>query len=853
MTTQTKDIHYFWKLLNFTPNQQQKKAILHTDGPLYLPAGPGSGKTRVLLWRTFNLIVFHNVKPENIFLSTFTHKAANQLKEGLLTLLTYATEELNKPFEINNMYIGTIHSLCQKLLQDRRLSSKRNRNRPPVVLDELSQFFYLYQGKGFKDVLFPEIENEKPQDLWLKINTFFDKQSSSKFNAVSSLLSTFNRISEESPVLEKWEAKLNSEKKDEYKTFLWLLNLYRKYKASLKDSPVRTDLSLLQQDAYNYLQSCDRAGEVFEHIIIDEYQDTNTVQEYIVFTLAKENKNICVVGDDDQALYRFRGATVENFVNFPERVNHYLGTQPHTIPLITNYRSQKDIVHHYSTFMNLADWSAPDGSAYRVEKDIQAHNQSQAKTVFKTSNDTIEEVADEIASTVKSLLENNVVENANQIAFLFSSLQSKAVTEMKDALERIGIKTYAPRAGSFLYTVEAQQIYGMISLILGEYKPRFDKGSIKDFKKWHEKSRTAAAEIVQSDPLAQAFIKQKQDELEASKNDYKRLAGYAEDHKITLDTPATTDILRNLASLTGLSDSCKKTLNGKAFFDSLQKSIDTKNPFPVRYLISASTALDWTVLDLFYRFCGLSHFKQMIDNSAQNEAPLYNLSLVGQYISKFTEEFKSMITAFDLQEKRIVNSFFGSYLYTLFKRQEKEFENEEDPFPKDHVPFLTIHQSKGLEFPVVILGNFYKRNRIPILDERFSLLLEKKEPIELQPEFDAMRRFYVGMSRAEKLLIINNAKRYCSQDFKPYIEKIPELSSLDISTIEKSILKAEELPKSYSFTGDFNFYKQCPMQYQIFRKFAFPPSRSQTMAFGALVHQTIEDLHEYLIAKKKEA
>jgi DNA helicase-2/ATP-dependent DNA helicase PcrA len=100
---QKSGIEHFWKLLDFSPNKQQKETIHYAHGPLYLPAGPGSGKTRVLLWRTFNLIVFHEIKPENIFLSTFTQKAAKQLKEGLQTLLAYASDILNKPFEINNM------------------------------------------------------------------------------------------------------------------------------------------------------------------------------------------------------------------------------------------------------------------------------------------------------------------------------------------------------------------------------------------------------------------------------------------------------------------------------------------------------------------------------------------------------------------------------------------------------------------------------------------------------------------------------------------------------------------------------------------------------------------------------
>ena len=81
--TKTVSPEQLWREVGFEPNANQREAILHVDGPLYLPAGPGSGKTRVLLWRTLNLCVFHGVAPEEIYLSTFTEKAAHQLKEGL--------------------------------------------------------------------------------------------------------------------------------------------------------------------------------------------------------------------------------------------------------------------------------------------------------------------------------------------------------------------------------------------------------------------------------------------------------------------------------------------------------------------------------------------------------------------------------------------------------------------------------------------------------------------------------------------------------------------------------------------------------------------------------------------------
>jgi DNA helicase-2/ATP-dependent DNA helicase PcrA len=114
------NIQELWKLTQpkpFTPNPNQEKAILHVNKPLFLTAGPGSGKTRVLLWRTLNLLVFHDVKPEEIFLSTFTEKAAFQLKEGLRSLLGLVTNRTGNPYDISQIYVGTVHSLCQRLIK----------------------------------------------------------------------------------------------------------------------------------------------------------------------------------------------------------------------------------------------------------------------------------------------------------------------------------------------------------------------------------------------------------------------------------------------------------------------------------------------------------------------------------------------------------------------------------------------------------------------------------------------------------------------------------------------------------------------------------------------------------------
>jgi superfamily I DNA/RNA helicase len=140
------NIQDIWKALRpepFCPHPNQERAILHSRGPLYLPAGPGAGKTRVLLWRTVNLIAFQGVKPENIFLATFTEKAALQLREGLRSLLEMATEVTNIPYDASRVYVGTAHSLCQRILRDHRFSKGAEHRFSPVLLDELSQYLYL--------------------------------------------------------------------------------------------------------------------------------------------------------------------------------------------------------------------------------------------------------------------------------------------------------------------------------------------------------------------------------------------------------------------------------------------------------------------------------------------------------------------------------------------------------------------------------------------------------------------------------------------------------------------------------------------------------------------------------------
>ena len=409
-------IEQFWEKVEFFPNENQRKAILHTQGPLFLTAGPGSGKTRVLLWRTLNLLVYHNVKPEEIFLSTFTEKAAAQLRDGLRSLLGVVTNRTGHPYDISGMALGTVHSICQKLITNRRFSENASRRRPPILMDELSQYFKLY-GKTFWTNLclgagFPDVET-----AIVEINAFFgdltrNGPSQSRHFAVTSVIAFFNRLSEES--LDPDQCVIDSIQAGHKDTLEKLVEMYRLYLNDLEKIPQHVDFSLLQRRAFDQIQSFSGAGEIFKHVIIDEYQDTNAIQEKIYFALAKGHKNICVVGDDDQALYRFRGATVENLVEFEDRCEKNLGTRPTRIDLDINYRSSRRIVEAYKGFINLVNWEKdpPKTGFYRInDKDIKANKQDDIPSVIVTDHAIADNVYSQVAHFIYDLKKSKKIED----------------------------------------------------------------------------------------------------------------------------------------------------------------------------------------------------------------------------------------------------------------------------------------------------------------------------------------------------------------------------------------------------------------------------------------------------------
>jgi DNA helicase-2/ATP-dependent DNA helicase PcrA len=239
---------------------------------------------------------------------------------------------------------------------------------------------------------------------------------------------------------------------------------------------------------------------------------------------------------------------------------------------------------------------------------------------------------------------------------------------------------------------------------------------------------------------------------------------------------------------------------------------------------------------------------------ARDEGPVCNLSLLSHYLARHLEyQNITVIAAGLLSNGGFQKSFFLGYLYALYRRGESEYEDAQDPFPRGRIPFLTIHQAKGLEFPVVVLGNPRKNNHRPQRVEELvhPLIGGKGEPLDKMPVFDVMRMFYVALSRAQNLLVIARYQgpgQSINEPFRSMLdESFPTIGGFDVASLPWARSKRDELPQTYSYTGDFLQYKRCPRQYMIFREYGFAPARSLTMFFGSLVHQTIDDLHQNLL------
>ena len=231
--------------------------------------------------------------------------------------------------------------------------------------------------------------------------------------------------------------------------------LVEAYEAHL-DRENALDFSRIQVEAHRLLEEHPEVlfqiKDEIRYFMVDEYQDTNTVQEAILLKLAGNSPNLCVVGDDDQGLYRFRGATVRNILEFPK---HFTNGQPCAqVRLETNYRSHPSIISFFSDWMNEIGWNK-NGTSFRFNKDIRPHDRiyPDGPAVFRVAGEHSKQAwFEEVLACLLYLREEEILTDWNQAAFLFSSVRHDQAAGLAEFLETNGIPVFAPRSNLYWET-----------------------------------------------------------------------------------------------------------------------------------------------------------------------------------------------------------------------------------------------------------------------------------------------------------------------------------------------------------------------------------------------------------------
>ena len=553
------------------------------------------------------------------------------------------------------------------------------------------------------------------------------------------------------------------------------------------------DFTSIQTEAYelllNHPEILDDIRQQIKYVMVDEYQDTNYIQEKIVFLLGGENKNICVVGDDDQGLYRFRGATIRNILEFPA---HFKKGECKQIYLTVNYRSEKDIIDFYNTWMDTTNGNF-NWKNFRYPKRIVPgkKNYSLDTRVLKCSGyDNLEDWFENVYNFISGLKESDVLKDYNQIAILCRSVKNPKVKKLIHFLESSDIPVYSPRSQMYFDRREIQQLIGIIMLCFPNYIDHLENNSFTV--------------------------------------NYGELFSYYREVCI----PQAIHLLENNESLlawyqTVLQRHTMMTSNTDYAFTGLLYQLLEFDPFRI-------------------------HIGIELGGGINDERAARNISIFSSVLGKY--EYLDRVEVFtpsNIDDK--VEKFFNMYMRFLYDGGIQEYEDDSEYAPRGCVSFMTIHQSKGMEFPIVMVDSLHDRPKadgdkiIPLIEGKY---FERPafEDYRYIKFFDFWRLYYTAFSRAQNLLVLTcnecgGSWRTPSKNIEPLYRPLPSFDSIDYSEIELAEIKPVNIKQTYSFTSHIELYENCSLQYKFFKELGFTQIRVGATLFGTLVHETIEDVH----------
>ena len=409
-------------ILNQHPglDDQQLAVISHDTGPALVLAGPGSGKTACLCLRALNLLLLGRSTPRNLLLCTFTRSAALEMRQRL----SAGAQAAGYSEDLSGVRVTTIHSLCHQILAN--LGARVGMNPPGRVLNAGEQLDLL---RANFDVIFAPDQDifvhhgwSDPERIANEARRFFDR-------IADELINPQDLIASGQPFQEA------------------LGRCNQRYLRLLEQKGL-IDFAGLQTKAHRVLEdprAAARYGGAIRHLLVDEYQDTNRAQQRILFRLAEAHRNICVVGDEDQLIYAFRGANPYGFEEFRK---HFPDAD--TFELTGNYRSHRDVIAACNSWVGSFDWSHPGRGQmpFRQPKSIMPraiHADDNHPGVVSVTGVNHGDEAVRLADLLLRLKGQGFIRSYDEVAILLPSVRGRYSDLYFDALRYSNIPVHRDR------------------------------------------------------------------------------------------------------------------------------------------------------------------------------------------------------------------------------------------------------------------------------------------------------------------------------------------------------------------------------------------------------------------------
>jgi DNA helicase-2/ATP-dependent DNA helicase PcrA len=749
---------------------EQRDAVLHSGGPLLIIAGPGSGKTEVLAWRVAHLVRAGLVAPERLLVTTFTNKTALELKDRI---------QLKLPeVHVEAMQVGTLHSFCADLL--RRYQSRSPLPRGFHILDEHGQFLFVYtQRKAFgldalvKGRLYEAFANAlrlfnlateelvEPERLGEWCERRRAEAEACAAEAAGGRSKT--RAKQAAGEVERWcEEKI-------------VVEAYSRYAALLRERGL-ADFAFLQRHAYDLLAAGPEVvaelRDRYRAILVDEYQDTNAVQEQLLASLAGDGASLTVVGDDDQSIYRFRGATVRNLLAFAGR---YPGAR--LVRLTENFRSREPIVAHS---LNVIVHNPA-----RFEKELFTRR-GPGSDVLLVYERSVDEEATALAGLLRRLHDAGKIRRWRDVVLLLRSVRSYAAP-YAEALRAAGIPAVVVGDAALFERDDVQQMVNLFTF-LGATRPWGDVHARQPILELD--GETVAA--LQAFP---GYLLDVDDDASL--------------REIGVASPADR---RKLLALLAL----KRRVQAKEH-----------------------TCL----LEALYELLAIAGYAARCEQAGRLD-PLLNLGV-----------FSRIVAAFDAHAGTRRLYPFLDYL----KLMREGGVNPAVVEPEDAVRVMTIHQAKGLEFPVVVVGSVMN-GRLPSTRRRehYEVPHELRASGRLEVEdphlVDERKLFYVAATRARELLVLGTADVVNKRGGGPstfLVEMLGEdlRAAADLSrarVAEEIESRADSVagPRERLSFSQLAYYLQCPVRFKFAVVYGLELPRPDPVDFGVNVHRALLGIHE---------